>query len=462
MCVIIHAKTKKHVNRSEIQEAMRNNNAGFYMALLRKQGTPKRESIRTMDQQELLKFFDEKVADTDEVVMHARIPSYGARGLENVHGWEVDGIQFCHNMSIHSIDGFRTQFTEWKDKTDSQFFFEKLFIPYYRSLGDQAYKDGKLHDDLDKFVKWICGTTNKFCFIMPDNVVLRYGNWVNEPDRKEDGKIAFYASNTTYKVYKPVWDTQKKGEMAAKAATFHRYDDFDYDYDYDYGYFQDYDYDFPPTKKSSTAVPQITTGEVVRKCIGHRELAKAALRDLVLSNIVSLKTMELKELGYSNFFESHRPEFWDYSDIYESVISFLPDCEDGKVTTIITALDDYAEAIEDAIRAVLNETYTDFLPEITCKHLFNKHVKEQEELAIMLNVFWNFSELKLNRFIAAFEMSRTQTGVPAMEKIDMVDIIVPEENTIKQMTAAVENLLLFINSDDQDIQRSLEEERITP
>ena len=35
MCVIIHAKTKKHVNRSEIQEAMRNNNAGFYMALLR-------------------------------------------------------------------------------------------------------------------------------------------------------------------------------------------------------------------------------------------------------------------------------------------------------------------------------------------------------------------------------------------------------------------------------------------
>ena len=172
--------------------------------------------------------------------------------------------------------------------------------------------------------------------------------------------------------------------------------------------------------------------------------------------------MELKELGYSNFFESHCPEFWDYSDIYDSVISFLPDCEDGKVTTIITALDDYAEAIEDAIRAVLNETYTDFLPEITCKHLFNKHVKEQEELAIMLNVSWNFSELKLNRFIAAFEMSRTQTGVPTMEKIDMVDIIVPEKNTIKQMTAAVENILLFINSDDQDIQRSLEEERITP
>ena len=80
----------------------------------------------------------------------------------------------------------------------------------------------------------------------------------------------------------------------------------------------------------------------------------------------------------------------------------------------------------------------------------------------MLNVSWNFSELKLNRFIAAFEMSRTQTGVPIMKKIDMVDIIVPEKNTIKQMTAAVENLLLFINSDDQDIQRSLEEERITP
>ena len=59
-------------------------------------------------------------------------------------------------------------------------------------------------------------------------------------------------------------------------------------------------------------------------------------------------------------------------------------------------------------------------------------------------------------------MSRTQTGVPTMKKIDMVDIIVPEKNTIKQMTAAVENLLLFINSDDQDIQRSLEEERITP
>jgi len=73
MCVLIHSLKKKHLRREEVKEAMDRNNSGFFMAALRPEG--KREVIRTMSQAELLDFFDKKVKDEDEVVMHARIPS---------------------------------------------------------------------------------------------------------------------------------------------------------------------------------------------------------------------------------------------------------------------------------------------------------------------------------------------------------------------------------------------------
>ena len=199
MCVILHALAKKHIKREEVEESMKNNSSGFFLAELLKNG--KRKTLRTLDKNEALQFFD-KAKDTNPFVLHARIPSRGETTLDNVHGWEEDGIIFCHNMTISSLDGMMKELN-WK-KTDSEFFFRKVFIPYYRGCGKSAYKDGKFCPELTAFVNHYVGTSNKFLFIMPDNNVLRFGNWLTEDDRKEGDEVAFYASNATYKVVKPV------------------------------------------------------------------------------------------------------------------------------------------------------------------------------------------------------------------------------------------------------------------
>lgn len=196
MCVIATAAKKRHITREEVLECMRINSDGFFMAALRPNGT--RASIRTLDHDEAIRFFDESVKDDDAFVMHARIPSRGEKTLENVHGWEIDRIMFMHNMTITEVDAMMKR-VKW-DKTDSEFFFRKVFIPFYRGLGAEAYKDGKFHEDLDNIIQHFVGYNNKFCFIMPDNKVIRYGNWVSEPTRRENGEIAFYASNASYKV----------------------------------------------------------------------------------------------------------------------------------------------------------------------------------------------------------------------------------------------------------------------
>lgn len=181
------------------------NPAGFFMETIRKRRgkRPKTKSVRTLDRDTLLRFFDAADED-DEIVFHARIPSRGETNIENVHGWTEDGITFAHNMTITSIDDMMKR-ANWNG-TDSEFFFRKLFIPFFRGCGKSAYADGKFCDEVHNFVQHFVGYSNKFIFIMPDGTVLRYGEWGNEPNRlTEDGKVAFYASNATYKP-EPVWN----------------------------------------------------------------------------------------------------------------------------------------------------------------------------------------------------------------------------------------------------------------
>lgn len=470
MCVILHAKKKKHMKREEVQEAMRNNSAGFYMAALRKgsDNEPIRLSTRTMVESELLKFFDEKVNDDDEVVMHARIPSYGSRGLSNVHGWEIDGIQFCHNMSIRSIDGFRDQFDNWKDLTDSEFFFTKLFIPYYRSLGAEAYKDGKFHEDLDKFVKWICGMTNKFCFVMPDNNVIRYGNWVSETDRKEDGEVAFYASNSTYKVYKSTWPayhkttgfaagatTPQRGGTAAKAATFPSDDPYDEDdyFNCNYGYGWHHSDDSPKSDLQSE-------GEVVLKCRSYKNLAEAAIQDLVLCNASALKDIEIGEKpDVSFFYLDIMPKVYDH-DIPEFITKNFSRVADGSFTTIIDFLEEYAEVLESALRAERlpsTDRYA-FLSEYECKNQLAKYERERSTLAYTFNLVFNFDAEKSEDVATMFTLSETRTGKPIMKKVSLIDLIVPETETLNTMKEAVEHLLTFIHTDESTIEAALQDE----
>lgn len=471
MCVILHAKKKIHMRRPEICEAMYRNSSGFYMAALSVtgDGKPVRKSVRTMDQKQLLDFFDNIVKDDDEVVMHARIPSYGSKGLDNVHGWEVDGIQFCHNMSIRSIDGFRDLFPDWKDKTDSQFFFEKLFIPYYRSLGTEAFKDGKFHPDLDRFVKWICGTMNKFCFIMPDNTVLRYGTWVSEADRKHEGEIAFYASNTTYKVYKPAWPVvsspapAKKGGTAAAAATFpanasksgkrSRFGvDYGNPYDSPYGYGYD---PYDPYGYPDDDVPDECDGTSVRKHIGLKDLAKAALTDMVLLNATALRDLELEELRLPNYFSHIVPDLWDYG-IQTKMEEQICACSKGTFSSVLDMLVDYSCELEDAIMQTTKTTV--YLTERDCKRAFDQYVEEQAVLMHALNLTIDFEKTTAAGAVVMYSMAESRTGAPIMKKVPLVDLITPEGATLEASSKAVETILLFTQTDEDEIEKQIKQE----
>lgn len=461
MCVILHAKKKKHVRREEIQEAMTRNNSGFYMVRLFKTvtGAPAHEHIRTMAQADLLEFFDNKVQPDDEIVMHARIPSYGTSGIQNVHGWEVDGIQFCHNMSIRAIDGFRDQFPEWKDLTDSEFFFKKLFIPYYRSLGDQAYKDGKFHPDLDKFVTWICGTINKFCFVMPDNTVIRYGNWVTEPDRKEGDEVAFYASNTTYKVYVPAWSPYQKGGGAAGAAGFrwghnsrhehnHRHD---YDVDENpYGY--DYDY----YKDDATKAEDEEAKEVVLECRSYQELAKAALQHLVLENVTQTRELDFIEDNLESPYSWIKPKLWS-EDVFSFLTDGIPDLVNASTNEIVTFLDEYAAVLGERVKKTESRLLTFGVH--VCEDALDMYDGAVKAYALVLNTSFDFNAATASKFAVAFQPSVTKSGGPTMKRMVPNDMFVPPRSYEDDMVNAIERLLEFIQlSDDEIAIRLLQEE----
>lgn len=275
MCVIAMAAKKRHMKREEVEEAMRSNSAGFFGFTVH---DGKRRTIRTLDQKEMLAFFD-SVGDDDPWAMHARIPSRGEKSLDNVHGWEEDGIIFCHNMTLSALDGMMDH-VKW-EKTDSEFFFRHVFIPFYRGCGPDAYKDGKFCEDLDNIVQHFCGTMNKFLFIMPDNKFVRYGNWVSEPDRKEGDEVAFWASNSSYKVYAPAWKGRSP-DFTGRRRMGYAVDYEDYD-DYYGGYSGFYapcgvSAEREPAKKSP-AVVDLT--ELVKTTLGDDTLARLAMCDIV-------------------------------------------------------------------------------------------------------------------------------------------------------------------------------------
>ena len=302
MCVIAAAAKKRHMKRAEVLEAIRHNSAGFFGFTVHDGA---RRTIRTLDNKEFMEFFDSVDAD-DPWVMHARIPSRGEKSLDNVHGWEQDGIIFMHNMTLSELDGMMKR-ADWKG-TDSEFFFRHVFIPFYRGCGAEAYKDGKFCQDLDNLVRHFCGTHNKLLFIMPDNRLVRYGDWVSEPDRKEGGECAFYASNSSYKVYERAWPKPAAGFSAD-------------DYDYDYGGCDDYGgyySSWPPAKSAAAGTTAAGTGkehaEAVLRGVGAVGICKLALCDIVAHGAASYKSMPS---GWG----SSRPED---DDVAEAVYGLMP------------------------------------------------------------------------------------------------------------------------------------------
>ena len=293
MCVICTAAKKRHMKRAEVLEAIRHNSAGFFGFTVH---DGQRRMIRTLDSEQFMKFFD-SVDDDDVWAMHARIPSRGEKNLDNVHGWEEDGIVFAHNMTLSVLDDMMKR-VNWTN-TDSEFFFRKVFIPFYRGLGGDAYRDGKLHPDLDNLVRHFCGSYNKLLFIMPDNRMLRYGDWIEERDRKEGDEVAFFASNASYKVYESKWPARKTITGFGAGAEDDD-DDVDSWSDY-YGYggwrggeswtAKDEDKGDGKGDTSKSVDPGKAAEDLVWKELGPSRLCQLALLDLVGNGAVSYRAL---------------------------------------------------------------------------------------------------------------------------------------------------------------------------
>ena len=295
MCVIAIAAKKRYMKREEVLEAIRHNNAGFFGFTV-KDG--KRESIRTLDDKAFMSFFDDKVGDDDLWIMHARIPSRGEKSIDNVHGWEEDGIIMAHNMTLSQLDGMM-KYAKWEG-TDSEFFFRHVFMPFYRGCGEKAYEDGKFCPDLDNIVRHFCGTLNRFLFIMPDNSIVSYGDWVTEKDRTEDGKCMFMASNSSYKVYKRSWPQCSYGG-------YYPHDGWTADGE------GDDDYDLPASKTVGTKIARAATEmatldqkrrqelvDLVIKTAGLVGLCRLAMCDIVAHGAIQYRALADRETGFDD------------------------------------------------------------------------------------------------------------------------------------------------------------------
>ena len=409
MCVIIHGLKKKHVRRGEVQTAMRNNGAGFFGVALKSGG--KREMIRTLSEDEFLKFFDEKVADDDGFVMHARIPSHGTKTLENVHGWEEDGILFSHNMTLTDLKPMMTKLA-WGDKTDSEFFFRKIFMPYYRGLGAEAYKGGKFHPDLQAYVEHFCGSYNKFCFVMPDNNVIRVGPWVNEKDRKEGDEIAFWASNSTYST--SGWYGGRSGGYVI--------DDDDYDLDGWDGHLGGKSHrgrHLPQSREKAS----VFDGKLLLGNCGPLTVLKLAVIDWTMQNLVTTRVIGSEGAARAKYEAmlalSVPPHF--NKDGYGIVASGLPKIMGPtEVAELVAA---YAKHIECQICTEAGK-YPKVLPgnwtlEDGLKKL-NSHIEAAKR---MLSIDYRFQEKDPCRMVSAFEMRISRKGNPVMERVAPIDLL---------------------------------------
>lgn len=453
MCVILHALKKKHARREEILQAMRSNSAGFFLAALRPNG--ERDAIRTLDEKEAIKFFDDKVRDEDAFVMHARIPSRGEKTLDNVHGWQEDGVMFAHNMTLSELDDVMKE-DKWGN-TDSEYFFRKVFMPVYRALGESAYKDGKLDECLDRIVRIAVQGTNKFLFVMPDNGVLRYGNWVEEADRKEDGKTAFFASNSSYKVYERTW--------GASTGVYDPDDGYG-----EYGEYGGYCYGYgrnrrtAPTKAADPVVKY--DGATLAKVMGFAYLARTGFKSFVLTQAIILRQLADDETAGSK----DNPVLDEAEEMYTAFENrVFGDCHGKTDTDLYEACDPTAVTLPAEIEAGSPEhmlryiavwgkeleryvetrrgKFTDM-----CMHLTSSYLKELAEtyentldaVLMMLNCCIDLDATSLDDALVMYVPGTTRSSRYAMHRAKTVDLVVPtacgDEAALSTATALLETI----------------------
>lgn len=459
MCVICAAAKKRHMKREEVLEAIRRNSAGFFGFTVH-DGV--RKTVRTLDDREFVRFFDEDVGDDDPWVMHARIPSRGEKTLDNVHGWEEDGIIFCHNMTLTSIDGMM-QDAKWEG-TDSEFFFRHVFMPFYRGCGEAAYEDGKFCQDLDNIVRHFCGTGNKFLFIMPDNRMVRYGTWVSEPDRKEGGECAFYASNSSYRVYVPAWP--KPGKPDRLACQRHDRDGWGCDYDYDCGYGYDDppgyggSHGYAPPAKASAPVARASVRDddddatrLVIGTLGAARICELALLDVVVHGALEYRSAESTDLKVNvvDALDQFAPSAFD-PDTYNAALEGFealgdPRHGDGMYTPGDFAEDYASELAGNLVR--LGEGRGRIVPYFHTK----EHVKDgvgalEEEWLLfsrLAGVSVDFSAKSAASFVCVVDQPYRDGNRWVVKKARTEDVLVDRTLDAETSFRAVARLLEFIH-----------------
>ena len=438
MCVICSAARKRHIKREEVLEAMSRNSDGFFVCALKPDG--KRDYIRTMEKKSAIEFFDEKVKEEDGVVLHARIVSRGAKKLENVHGWEEDGIVFCHNMTFTGLSQLMTA-DQWGDKTDSEFFFRKIFMPHYRGYGKDAYKDGKLHPELENYVKYFIGTSNKVLFIMPDNNVLHYGDGVEEKDRVENGKCAFWASNTSYKVYHYPKQTVVTG-YGGRGCDADDYAEWE---ESRWGMYGGQD---RGRGASGSADKTVFTGELSSKILSVSEILQILVDEWVVANTARLRSLdgprkdieELLEKQLGNILPSAYTSAG--CDIIEM---FLNEIVDGYTHESQVQLAKYVKHLdEDIITEGGKYKNASATPECF-KYSLEKMKRESWVAKRLLNIDIRPNETDPKRLASAFYMEVSRQGNPVMRKADIGDLLTPDDMTVEQALEAFANVLKWMH-----------------
>lgn len=449
MCVILHALKKRHVTKDEILQAMKVNNAGFFGMALKPDGS--RRSIRTLSEDDFVKFFDETDSE-DEFVMHARIPSRGLKTLDNVHGWEEDGVVFCHNMTLTELDEVMKD-EKW-DGTDSEYFFRKVFMPFYRALGDDAYKDGRLAEPLDRLVRIAIQRCNKFLFVMPDGRVLRYGSWVCEQDRKENGEIAFWASNSSYKVYKRAW--------GAQSFTAHE-DDYGRD---DYESWWKWNHPDKDEKPADTPKKLVYDGVALMEIMGLAYLARTGLKAFVLSQAAVMRQLAEED----NFLlgdDRGDGVMGRFEDLTDKVTNHVFGTADGKEDySLVTAADPTQTELPDDVKPATPEhigvyvdvwaaelerfletrrgKYTDLmvhLGEGVVTGLAEDFEDRLDAALMMLNCSVDVDASSIDDAVTMFIPTSSRKNRFVMAKAKTVDLVVPDDTTAEEALETVTALL---------------------
>lgn len=182
MCIIA-VGTRQTITEAHIRASMAKNKDGAFILIRPPGKKPPLALEKSFLVEDILRTYNEAPADS-LIMFHARIATHGTVNVKNIHGWEEDGVYFCHNgvLSIKNRD----------DMTDSETFFRDLFMPVFRA------NKFIFNEKVENAVNAVIGTS-RFAFYYKDTISM-YGTYI------EDGGASF--SNDSYKerapyVYKP-------------------------------------------------------------------------------------------------------------------------------------------------------------------------------------------------------------------------------------------------------------------